>query len=296
MYARKTANYLGIPNKYLALDHIQLFEKWDDAKYRFPEPVDDPLSAGVFEQFEMVAADCRVALSGEGADNLMYFQMWPYLKDLHRNREWGRLLKETAWFLLVRPLPWRGAVQRLKSLFAKVRGGAGIPNWIAPEFAKRAGLETRWNECCNLLFPEERHPSRPKAHASMLIPQWTSMFEGADPGVTRSRSEVCYPFLDLRLVDFLLSVPVFPWTYKKRLARRALAGRLPAEILLRPKTPIYDDPVNAQLKTKIDWLPPATSDSMILEFVNLSKPPLCDTMNSENTRLYCLSLWLRGLS
>ena len=63
------------------------------------------------------------------------------------------------------------------------------------------------------------------------------MFEGADPGVTRSRSEVRYPFLDLRLVDFLLSVPVFPWTYKKRIARRALARKIACGNIVAAKDP-----------------------------------------------------------
>ena len=34
-------------------------------------------------------------LSGEGNDSLMHFQMWPYVKDMMRNREWQRLLVDT---------------------------------------------------------------------------------------------------------------------------------------------------------------------------------------------------------
>ena len=295
VYARKTAEYLGITNKYLALDDVQLFEKWDNARYRFPEPVDDPLSAGLFKQFEMVAADCRVVLSGEGADNLMYFQMWPYLQDLRRTGDHTRLLKEAAWFLWVRPLPWRGAAQRLRSIFTRATGGGGIPDWISPEFAKRTGLEERWKEFNSLFFPEQRHPSRPKAHASMLIPQWTSMFEGTDPGITRAAVEVRYPFLDLRLIDYLLGIPAFPWTYKKRLARKALTGRLPEEVLLRPKTPIYDDPVARQLKRLTHAATLPKWDPRLLEFVNLSGlQPYCGTMDRENIRPYCLNVWLAG--
>ncbi len=295
LYARKVADYLGIPNQYLALDYVQLFEKWGDGKYRFPEPIDDPLAAGEFEQFEMVAPDCRVMLSGEGADNLMYFQMWPYAKDLQRAGEWGRLLKETAWFLSVRPFPWRGATQRLQSLFTRATGGAGIPVWIAPAFAKRAGLEERWKECSSAFFPEKRHPSRPKGHASMLLPQWTSIFEWADPGVTHSLSEIRYPFLDLRLVDYLLGVPAFPWVYKKGLLRKALIGRIPESILRRPKKPLSGYPVVDKFRSgKPQAMKPERLDGKILDYVAPSGLTLFyGRIEFEQFRPYCLDLWLR---
>ena len=255
VYASKVARHLDIPNKYMPLDHVQLFENWEHAKYRFPEPNDDPLSSGGLDGFDTIAADCRAALFGEGPDNLMYFQMWPYIKELRRTREWGRLVTETAWFLWVRPLPWRGAAQRIHSVFAKATGNTGMPRWIAPEFAKRARLEERWAECSKLLFPAKQHLVRPKAHASMLLPQWTNMFEMNDPGVTHAPVEVRYPFVDLRLVEYLLAIPAFPWAYKKRLSRKFLAGKLPREVLLRPKTPLSGDPAVAKFRlSATEWM------------------------------------------
>jgi asparagine synthase (glutamine-hydrolysing) len=296
-YASKTASYLDIPNKYLALDHVRLFEKWEDAKYRFPEPTDNPLSAVVFEQFAMIGTHCRAVLSGEGADNLMYFQMWPYMKELRRTRQWGRLITETARFLWVRPLPWRGAAQRIRSVFAKATGNTGIPRWIAPDFAKRARLEERWRDCNKLLFPAESHSARPKAHASMLIPQWTRMFETIDPGVTHTRVEVRYPFIDLRLVEYLLAIPVFPWGYKKELLRKYLVGKLPQEVLLRPKTPLSAHPAVAKFRTsKAEWVNKSTLGGRVLEFV---APSSLDNVRvairSEEFRPFCLNLWLKGM-
>jgi asparagine synthase (glutamine-hydrolysing) len=296
IYASKVARYLDIPNKYIPLDHVQLFANWEHARYRFPEPHDDPLSSGGLDVCDTIAADCRAALSGEGADNLMYFQMWPYIKELRRNREWGRLVTETAWFLWVRPLPWLGVARRIQSLFANMSGNPGIPQWIRPEFAKRMGLEERWMECNQLEFPAERHAVRPKAHASMLLPQWTAMFEMGDPGVTHLPLEVRYPFVDLRLAEYLLAIPVFPWDYKKHLSRKLMAGRLPREALLRPKTPVAADPAMAKLRISRNEL----RGSMLLEarirqFVEPKKlDKLCDITERGQLRPYCLNYWMKG--
>jgi len=295
VYASKVARHLDIPNKYIPLDHIQLFENWEFARYRFPEPNDDPLSSGGLGLFDTIAADCRVALYGEGADNLMYFQMWPYIKELHRSREWGRLVTETAWFLWVRPLPWRGVAQRIQSVFSKASGNTGMPRWIAPKFAKRARLEKRWTECSKLLFPAEKHLVRPKAHASMLIPQWSRMFEKNDPGVTHTPLEVRYPFVDLRLVEYLLAIPAFPWAYKKRLSRKLLAGKLPREVLLRPKTPLSEDPAAVKFRLNAtEWTTKARLDGRICEFVDPTG--LVNSRDGrEQFRPFCLNLWLQGL-
>jgi asparagine synthase (glutamine-hydrolysing) len=297
VYASKVARHLDIPNKYAPLDHVELFEKWENARYRFPEPTDNALSSGGLDVFDMIAADCRAALFGEGADNLLHFQMWPYIKELRRSREWGRLLTETAWFLWARPLPWRGAAQRIQSVFAKASGNAGIPRWIAPDFAKRARLEERWAECSKLLFPTKQHLVRPKGHASMLLPQWTSMFEVNDPGVTHALVEVRYPFLDLRLVEYLLAIPAFPWAYKKRLSRKLLAGKLPREVLLRPKTSLSGQPAVAKFKlSTTEWTKRDKLDGRVCEFVAPSSlANIRETIRSKEFRPFCLNLWLKGM-
>jgi asparagine synthase (glutamine-hydrolysing) len=178
-----------------------------------------------------------------------------------------------------------------------MRGNTGIPAWIAPEFAKRAKLEERWAECGKLLFPAEQHLVRPKAHASMLLPQWTRMFEMHDPGVTHAQVEIRYPFVDLRLVEYLLAIPVFPWAYKKMLSRKLMAGKLPREVLLRPKTPLSAHPAveKVRLSTTVS-LNSATLDGRICEFVDPNGlGTLGHRTQNEQLRPFCLSLWLKGI-
>jgi asparagine synthase (glutamine-hydrolysing) len=299
-HAKLVSDYLRIPSDYVSLKHIELFEKCSEAPYRLPEPVDNPLSAGLFEQFSKIAAGCRVVLSGEGSDNLMYFQMWPYLQELWREGSWGRVAVEAAWFGWVRPFPWLGITRRLQAGVRQVTGKREFPEWLAPEFVKHAGLMERWAECNVLALPKQRHRAKPKAHASMFLPQWTHLFELQDPGVTRTLAEVRYPFLDLRLVNFLLAVPAFPWLYKKRLLRQSMTGRLPDEIRLRPKTPLPTDPVLKKLgearKTEARSSSFGTLSDQILRFVNPAMiDSIRDRMKIELLRAYYLDLWLQGI-
>jgi asparagine synthase (glutamine-hydrolysing) len=295
--ARVSADYLGIPNVYTSLDDKELIKNWDDSEYRSPEPVENPFPAGLLAHLRIVASNCRVALSGEGADNLMYFQMWPHIQELRRNGEWYRLLRELTWFLWIRPFPWRGIASQIRSLSGRIAHRDELPAWINPRFALRAGLDQRWRELGPLNMPALWHASRPKAHASMLLPHWSNMFELQDPGVTRCPTEVRYPFLDLRMVEYLLAVPAFPWAYKKQLLRRAMIGRLPESLRLRPKTPLSEDPLSKMFqegkRRTVEYGP----GDRIREFVHESAiDGSCGNIDSGPPRAYCLNAWLRTLS
>lgn len=74
------------------------------------------------------------------------------------------------------------------------------------------------------------------------------MFELESPGVTNCAVEVRYPFLDLRVVEYLLAIPPYPWFYEKSLLRQAMAGRVLDSVRLRPKTPFSGDPLLLQLQ------------------------------------------------
>ena len=297
-YARQSAEHLGIPNEYLALDNVELFEKWNDVQDRYPEPIEDPFYYKKIELYRRISLHCRVALSGEGADNLMYFQMWPYLKDLGRHRRWSRLVFESAWFLWIRPLPWLGVASRIRGVFGKPGEGSRIPSWIAPDFAKRTRLEERRKERSRFWVAGPRHAVRPKAHGSMLGPQWAGLFESDDPGVTRYPLEVRYPFLDLRVVDYLLAIPVFPWAYKKKLLRDSMFKKLPDTLRLRPKTPVSVDPVTAKIRERgIKWLDNISLSSRTAEFVNPTRLlDSCNRMGLEEIRAYSLHKWLRTIN
>ncbi len=297
-HAREVAGFFDIPIRCIPMDGLRPFERWSDPAVHWPEPVSDPLAAGLFDQFDAIATECRAAFNGEGPDNLLYFQMLPYVRDLLRNREWGRFCVDAARFLRVRRFPWRGIQQRLKAAVGMDPDFPGFPSWLNPDFVRRTDAKARWREG-NSPRVTPPHRTKPRAHASMYLPQWVNMFETYSPGVTRSSVEVRYPFLDLRIVEFMLAIPPFPWAFEKTLLRAAMTGRLPEKIRQRPKTPLPGEPVQIALRTaegvsgdaenwceeteqfvrRIDYAPPKPGQSRALAELNF--------------RPLCLNYWLR---
>jgi asparagine synthase (glutamine-hydrolysing) len=247
-FASRLAATLGILFEPISGD-VAPFAGWAEPQPICPEPVDDPLFAGLPISFQKISRECRVLLSGEGADNLMHFEMLPYAADLFRRKNWIRLISELSRFAWRRPFPWIGARARVARIFG--RGEQSLqqfPNWISPDFAERLNLQDRWRVGQTLPVPPHRHPIHPVAHASLYVPQWTRLFELESPGVTNCPVEVRYPFLDLRVVEYLLALPPYPWFYEKRLLRQAMAGHVLDSVRLRPKTPFSGDPLLVQLQ------------------------------------------------
>jgi asparagine synthase (glutamine-hydrolysing) len=299
-FAREVGDFLRIPVKLLRAEKVELFEGWDNPQLSLPEPVDNPLFASFFRAKRIISADCRVVLSGEGSDNLMDFQMWPYAGDLRRRGEWRRLMTEMANYLWVRPFPWRGIRARLLRVIGREPGVPVFPNWLAADFRKRANLLERWKEWGEhpkLVF---EHPILPRAHASLSLPQWTHMFEHENAGVAQQPLEVRYPFLDLRIVNFLLALPPFPWFFHKMILREAMAGRLPESVRMRPKTPLQEDPVALQFRRRgaesINQMPWSHDSDRYIERSAIVLPH--DKMNAEpirnKLRPYCLNIWLQS--
>jgi asparagine synthase (glutamine-hydrolysing) len=243
------AHFLGIPFRSLVADELRPFEHWGHANPITPEPVDDPLFASLPLAFKEISRDCHAVLSGEGADNLLHFQMTPYALDLFARREWLHLIGELSRFAWRRPFPWRGMRKRVQGIFGRGEMTAPpFPKWLASDFARRLDLPARWAAGQLLPIPPHRHPICPTAHASMYLPQWTRMFELENPSVTKCPVEVRYPFLDLRVVEYLLAIPPFPWAFQKTVLRQAMAGRVLETVRTRPKTPFAGDPLLLQLQ------------------------------------------------
>lgn len=298
-YAREAGEFLRIPVKFLELDEVQIFERWDDPGLSTPEPVDNPLFAGFLDSCRNISADCRVLLSGEGCDNLMEFEMRPHVRDLWRRREWQQLLSDLANYVWVRPFPWRGIRARARKLIGRNPEQVEYPGWLNAEFVRRVNLEARWKEWSEHPPLKNEHPILPKAHASLFLPHWTNMFEQEDPGTTHYPVEVRYPFLDLRVVNYLLALPPFPWFFEKMLLREAMAGRLPERVRVRPKAALQGDPVSAQLRrtgvgrvNSISWSPIV---ERYIDRARLVEPhgKMGEEQANRNFRPYCLNNWLQ---
>lgn len=297
-FATKVAQHLEIPIRFHCVRDSKPFDRWDAAENATPEPVDDPFFGETFDAFRMVAPECRAIFNGEGNDALMSFEMVPFLRDLWRHREWMRLFSSTAQFLQVRRLPIRGMVAGVQALVGRGTLIDTVPNWISPALASPAKVKERWMQIAGA-DAGSKHPVVPLAYATLRLPSWSQFFETNDPGVTRFPVEVRYPFLDLRIVQFLLAIPPFPSFYEKALVRRAMAGHLPSEILARPKTPLANDPMVEFLSTReavaldrVKW------DREIEQFVDVEAVGKLAGESSPakarvGVRPHCLNFWLQ---
>ena len=299
-YARQTAEFLGIPIQFIRMDSVKPFERWNEPEVNWSEPVDDPFFTGFFDQMKTIAADCRVVFSGEGSDNLMHFQMWPYVKDMMQNREWTGVLKHVPRYLAVRKSPLPGLGRRVAGIFGKDPTAPIYPRWLRPDFARRLNLQNRageWSE----LPKNQPHPILPKAHVSLSIPHWAAMFEQEHAGFTHHSVEIRYPFLDLRVVNFLLALPPFPFFFEKNLLREATTGRLPEAVRKRHKTPLRGSPLSEHIqRSGANWLDEGSWSADMDSYVDRRMMQLSQNeRNAEqlhtNIRPWCLNFWLQSM-
>jgi asparagine synthase (glutamine-hydrolysing) len=316
-YAKDLARFLQIPIQCISLDELRPFENWPLGEgnahraadeLNWPEPVDDPFFAGLFTQFQAIAANCRVALSGDGSDNLMHFEMGPHARDLARNGHWLDLAAQLPRYMQLRGSLVPGIRRRVKKLFGDDPVATIFPEWLAPDFVARLNLSDRLKRQ-TATGGGPPHPILPKAHASLSLPQWSNLFELQDPGVTKCLVEMRHPFLDLRVVNFLLALPPFPLFMEKKLLRDALAGRVPESVRTRRKTPLAGDPLQQHLaRPDTKWLREVKWAKEMRQYVDTSKlEPLIAAVTqkiaSQNDvsrtnsaiRPICLNFWLQSM-
>ena len=173
------------------------------------------------------------------------------------------------------------------------------PPWLAPDFARRLGLQERVKEWNQLAPDAPSHPVLPEAHASLLPSHWCHLFELENPGVTHCPVEVRHPFFDLRIVNYLLALPPFPLFFEKKLIREAVAGRLPERIRTRRKSPLAGDPVVAHFgQHHTAWIDQFAWTGEIDSYVDKSALPLFGNEAAAkahtDVRPLCLNFWLQS--
>jgi asparagine synthase (glutamine-hydrolysing) len=245
-YAGLVAKALKIPIEFQA-DDVGLWKDRNHDDNHWPEPVHSPGSDGGLAQMRQIAVRNRVALTGFGADPALSCFLSVHFLSLIKKRQFGRALVGSIRYLategrfsrLYLPTRWR-------RWFASKSQAPHYPPWLNRDLQKSLGLRERWDAFGRA--PTPNTGVRPVAYEAMVDPTWAGLFEGCDSAVTRVPVEVCHPFFDLRLVDFLLALPALPWCSDKQLLREAARGVLPDEVRLRRKSPLLADPLIALLQ------------------------------------------------
>jgi asparagine synthase (glutamine-hydrolysing) len=253
----------------------------------------------------------RVLLTGHGGDDLMAGSPLVYADRLRRGDL--RVLAETVphawaqgrsgWRVLYNYFgrPLLPAVDRMARRIFRKPAGPQLPDWISPGFMARSGLAERL---------AERRPARPSRHGRGAA--WQELYddavhvrgwERAAHWYTRNASpfgiEVRHPFLDRRLVEFMLAIPprqrAQPGCYKPFL-RRAMAGLLPEAVRQRrDKTslsPFFDRAMQSRERATIERLleAPLSAELGIVDAGKLRRAEA-----SEKWFAITLEIWLRDI-
>jgi asparagine synthase (glutamine-hydrolysing) len=275
--ASRLARRLGIPCKEIHSGTVLPFSSGEPKPFALLEPSFDPYSQLYCAYFREIARDSRICLSGGGGDEILRLKALPYLRYLARSRGFfaaaSVLMQYVAKHRRIPPMG-TGIQARLRTLFRPGNRNPRYPPWLNPAFAERLNLRDRWQRMNRQ--PASDYPSNPVAYASANDGTVAMILETYDATWTGCPLEVGSPFLDRRLVRFLLRVPTIPWAIGKQLLRTAEAGRLPDEIRLRKKTPLQGDDA-ALHRASGSWDPLADLGS---------SPPAGDFVNWKEAKMY----------
>jgi asparagine synthase (glutamine-hydrolysing) len=297
-FASIAAEALGIPLYYVVADPYLLYEDAGAPELLKPEPVHEPLQKLTYHQFSKIQADCRVALSGLGPDATMSFWLHSHIASMKSNSRLAELTMDLIrYFWLKRRPPRLHVLDRLGRTPGPQTLSDTYPRWLNKKFEERLELNNREV----LLQSKEMgsHFRRKQAFQLLSDPgNWTYHFEYADSGTTRLPVEVRYPYFDVRLVSYLMSIPAIPWCVDKRLLRETLKESLPAEIYKRPKTPLVADPFTRRIERGEDpWSKMESVHESLSGYVDLKQFRSCVADGSENLwvdmRPISLNLWLQ---
>lgn len=292
-FASLAARQLGIDLRTRAVDDLIYDPAWRGRSDGGAEP-----TAGViaFHPEQIMAseqaAQSPVWFFGEGPDNALVFERGAYLSWLVRRRDWGRLGEAMFRYLKAkRGRGWRETLRRYAGRNDSAPAEPDTACWLDRSLAERLGQEAR---LARLAASDPlAHPWHPRAVASFASPVWTAMFDGFDRDERLAPMVWRHPYLDLRVLAFLLSVPPVPWAREKLLMREAMRGRLPDAVLARPKTPLAGTPLAHAIAPY--GLPPLSAGARLGHYVDLQALPQQLPSGSALDRLiavHALDHWL----
>jgi asparagine synthase (glutamine-hydrolysing) len=287
--AAAVAERLGIAHEIVRIEPAP-FMPPDAAGCQTPEPLDEPGWSEWLRQVRRASARAPVLMIGEDGDALF---RPPGLLTMLRAWPAGDLLRRVSSYTIShRHHPHLGLWLRRRLGAPFVPRANGAPRWI------RRGVLARANSPESP--PPERHATRPDAVRYLVDPIWQSVHEAAQPAYTGVPLEIVWPLLDVRVVDFVFSIPPVPWCQHKELMRRAFRGELPDEVLSRKKAPLsgYFEEQVARWRAAWHSHPPALGDE-VREFVDTRS--VADTLKTGSVeavlavrRAFVLDQWLRS--
>lgn len=245
-YIRKVLERWEIEGHYTYADGLWGFRPLQNAAAPLNRPYPLPFQAR--HEARLLCArelGIRVMLTGEGGDELLNPGIW-YLVDLLKGLRWGALRHELRYvtpdsrrsfrktaFQFYKSALWDLVPSPAKQVYRKLHPRE-TPEWLSERFIRQSGaLE---HEVIRPPKPKSRSLYRQSQYNGCIslprlpfLPYLTEMY-------ARYGIEPRHPFLDRRVIEFLIRVPPhlkFSGGYTKLLLREAMEGLLPDEVRLR---------------------------------------------------------------
>lgn len=278
-FATLAARRLGIDLKITVMDDLCYDPHWRSRDVRPAEPAATMLNLHNHHLAEAGRASvASVWFDGEGPDNALVFDRDSYLKWLVKRRSWSRLAGALFQYVRVKGVAgWSQSIRRHAGLLSGPPPHDPTPKWLNQDFVDRVKLKER---AASLDAGGDRsHSWHPQAMASFTSPIWQCDFDNANFLANRTSAVWRYPYLDLRLIEFMLSVPPIPWGWKKQLMRDAMRNRLPPEVLRRAKTPLPCYPDAAMIRKF--GLPSLSGGKQLDRYINARHLPTIEASDGE---------------
>jgi asparagine synthase (glutamine-hydrolysing) len=177
--AKVTAQHLGIAHEVLEVRELRPFESPETGNSRPPEPNDQVFFSLHKRICRSIAEHSSIVLAGDGGDDVLTGQSWPYLTGLWQKKEWKRIARDFGGYLWTQKSipPLRGGFRtRILRAFRTKDPFAAYPQWLNPDFEARMKLRQRW---LALGQPSKNpeHPFHPEAYEALHSGYWASVLE-----------------------------------------------------------------------------------------------------------------------
>lgn len=294
-FSALVARHLGIELELRAIDDLVYDPHWRERSPPYSEPSLLVVSAGADRlAAREMAGRASVWLYGEGPDNALALDRDAYLSWLARRGEWLRLTHALLQYAAVKGRRgWMATLHRHLGRAKVPSPHVGVPAWLD------AGLTGRLDVAGRLARLDEgegpAHPWHPAAMASFGGPAWQRALGDLECDEMVAGFAWRHPFLDLRVLQFMLSVPPVPWAWEKELLRDAMRDRLPAEVLARRKTPLAQWPLAGKLREH--GLPDLSSNRRLGPYVDVARLSAAQPSDAELwsvLAVHALDHWLEA--
>lgn len=276
----RVAEYLGLHHTVVDAGQLQFDPRLLENPVTTVEPALAAMAPPGLEQ-ETIARRKQATcwLYGEGPDNALTFEWQMQLGWLVWHRQWGHLPGAISDYVSSKSLAdWK--------ISFSTRMGRQQPG---PDVD---GVDLSWVRGAGSVTPDEPTSDwRPAAHRNLSSALWPNLFERLD--ADSFGIDWRHPYMDLRVMEFLLSTPPIPWARHKLLIRHAMKGRLPLETLRRRKTPLYRDVLGDLLRQHLPAIP--RRGSAVEPFVDIERLPAEPSTYADVyalARLVILDRWL----